>query len=65
MYDVEVADGRMEPVPEYFGDWQIARWMGVTKSALREMPIYEIDEARIVMAALNDAERQMAGKSAK
>lgn len=55
----------MDPLPDYFGDWQVARWMGVTKSDLDEMPIHEIEEARIVMAAINQAEHEAHRKSSK
>lgn len=49
----------MDPLPEYFGDWQLARWMGVTRDALDLMPVHEVAEARIVMSALSRAEHEM------
>ncbi len=55
----------MDPLPDFVGDWMVARWMGVTKSDLDEMPIHEIEEARIVMAALNQAEHEAHQKASK
>ena len=48
----------MAPLPEYVSDWQLARWMGVTKADLDDMPMHEVTEARIVMAAFNRAEHE-------
>ncbi len=56
MYEVEVRDGRMDALPDYFHDWQLARWMGVPKAELDDMPVHEVMEARIVMSALSEAE---------
>ncbi len=39
--------------------------MGVTKADLDEMPIHEVEEARIVMHALNQAEHDAHRKSGK
>lgn len=47
----------MEPLPEYFGEWQQARWIGVTRDDLEQMPVHEVEEARVVMLALARAER--------
>lgn len=54
---IDVEDGRTEPLPDYVADWQIARWMGVTRGDLDDMPLHEIAEARIVMSAENEAQR--------
>ncbi len=53
----------MDALPDYVGDWILARWMGVTKDALDDMPVHEVMEARIVMGAINEAEaaRQQPG----
>ncbi len=48
----------MEPIPEYFGMWQIARWIGVTPDVLEEMPVHEVEQARVVMTALNRAQNE-------
>jgi len=55
----------MEPLPDYFGEWQVARWMGVTRSVLNDMPVHEVVEAQITMAAINKAERDMQKASSK
>ncbi len=55
----------MDPLPEYVPDWMLARWMGVTRDALLDMPIHEVEEARIVMQAINEAQDQAGKKSTK
>lgn len=58
----------MEPLPAYFGDWQLARWMGVTRTQMLDMPIRDVEEARVTMIALNRAQQQaneQAGKGHK
>lgn len=30
--------------------------MGITRDAMQEMPVHEVEEARIVMSALNQAQ---------
>ena len=55
----------MEPLPDYFGEWQVARWMGVTRAALNDMPVHEVMEAQITMAAINKAERDMQKAASK
>jgi hypothetical protein len=46
-------------LPDYFGAWQLARWIGggTTAADIDAMPVHEVMEARIVMGALNQAER--------
>lgn len=56
MYAVEVEAGRMEPIPGYVNDWVLARWIGVTIGEMREMPLADVEEARITMAAINQAQ---------
>lgn len=56
MYAVEVAEKRMEPVPEFFTDWVLARWMGVTLSTMRDMPFAEVEQARVTMNAIDQAQ---------
>lgn len=58
MYAVEVEAGRMEPIPDYVSDWQLARWMGVTVPEMLEMPLQHVEQARVVMHAMNDAQHQ-------
>ena len=55
----------MEPLPDYFGEWQVARWMGVTRADLQDMPVHEVLEAQITMGATNKAERDMQKASSK
>lgn len=49
-----------EPLPDYFHTWQIARWIGggTTAADVEDMPVYEVMQARIVMGALHQAERE-------
>ena len=57
--------GLQDPLPDYFGEWQLARWMGITRDALQEMPVHEVQEARIVMSALNQAQHAANQKASK
>ena len=58
-------DGRMEPLPDYFHDWQLARWMGITRDALLEMPVHEVMEAQHVMVGMNRAEAEVQKQAKK
>ncbi len=55
----------MEPLPDYFHEWQLARWMGVTRDALQDMPVHEVMEAQITMGAINQAEHEVNAKANK
>ncbi len=57
---MDVENGLSDPLPDYFGEWQLARWMGVTRAELIEMPVHEVMEAQITMGALNNADAQKA-----
>lgn len=48
----------MDPLPGYFYDWQLARWIGggTTADDIAEMPESEVQQARIVMGAINKAD---------
>ncbi len=60
---MDVENGLSDPLPDYFGEWQLARWMGVTRAELLDMPVHEVMEAQITMGALNEAQAQaQAGK---
>lgn len=48
----------MEPLPDYFGEWQLANWMGITRAEMDDMPIHEILQARVTMVALNRAQNE-------
>ena len=65
MYAVEVGSGRAEPVPAYVSDWLLARWMGITRPQLMEMPLQDVEEARTVMRAINEAEDAMHRRAGK
>ena len=45
-------------MPDYFHDWTLARWIGggTTAVDIEAMPVHEVQRARIVMAALHQAE---------
>lgn len=53
---MDVEKGRSDPLPDYFGEWQLARWMGITRAELIDMPVHEVMEAQITMGALNNAD---------
>ncbi len=54
---MDVENGASDPLPGYFGEWQLARWMGITRADLLDMPVHEVMEAQITMGAINQAER--------
>ena len=57
---MDVGNGLSDPLPDYFGEWQLARWMGVTRAELIDMPVHEVMEAQITMGALNSADAHQA-----
>lgn len=46
----------MDPIPSYVADWQLARWMGCARWELDDLPIREVEEARVTMLAINQAQ---------
>lgn len=49
----------MDPLPAYVGEWFLAKWMGVTRDVLDDMPLHEVEQARIVMQAEQRAQKDM------
>lgn len=47
-----------DPLPDYFNEWQLAHWIGVTRQQMDRMPTRDVEEARTTMLALAEGERQ-------
>lgn len=54
-YEVDVEMNMRDPLPEFFGDWVLAQWLGITRDDLREMPYRDVEEARVTMYAITRA----------
>ncbi len=62
IYEIDLQDGNAPPLPDYVQDVIDARYIGITTAELREMPMGEIAEYRIVRTAEQQAREALQGR---